>query len=66
MPRAKSSDLTAAVLLLSVFLVCWGSQALQAGEREAITINFDAATVGELPAGFTTAVFCWLIQKSAE
>jgi hypothetical protein len=44
------------VLLLSVFMIFWCSEALQAGAREAITVDFDATTVGELPAGFSTAV----------
>jgi hypothetical protein len=32
------------------------SEAAEGGAREAITLDFDATTVGELPAGFSTAV----------
>jgi hypothetical protein len=54
--RPKSSRLTSAALLLSVCMAFGYPEAAEAGSREAITVDFDATTVGELPAGFSTAV----------
>jgi hypothetical protein len=54
--RPKPSRLAAAVLLLSALVVLGCSEAAEAGAREAITLDFDATAVGELPAGFSTAV----------
>jgi hypothetical protein len=54
--RPKPSRLVSAVLLLSALMVFGCSEAAETGAREAITLDFDAAAVGELPAGFSTAV----------
>ena len=56
MLRPKPSPLVFAVLLLRVLLALGCSEAAEAGTREAVTLNFDATAVGELPAGFSTAV----------
>ena len=56
MLRPKPSRLVSAVLLLSALMVFGCSEAAEMGAREAITLDFDATTVGELPAGFSTAV----------
>jgi hypothetical protein len=54
--RPKLSRLIFAVLLLSALMVFGCSEAAETGVREAITLDFDATAVGELPAGFSTAV----------
>jgi hypothetical protein len=54
--RSKAGRLASAVLLLSVFMVLGCSEAVEVGAREAVTLDFEAAAVGELPAGFSTAV----------
>jgi Domain of Unknown Function (DUF1080) len=54
--RPKPSRLVSAVLLVSALLVLGFSEAAEAGAREAITLDFDSTAVGELPAGFSTAV----------
>ena len=56
MLRPQPNRLVSAVLLLSALMVFECSEAAEAGAREAITLDFDATTVGELPAGFSTAV----------
>ena len=56
MLRPRPSRLVSAVLLLSALMVFGCSEAAEMGAREAITLDFDATTVGELPAGFSTAV----------
>jgi hypothetical protein len=55
--RSKAGRLASAVLLL-LGLMVFGCSA-EAGEaraREAITLDFESAAVGELPAGFSTPV----------
>jgi hypothetical protein len=54
--RPQPNRLISTVLLLSALMVFGCSEAAEAGAREAITLDFDATTVGELPAGFSTAV----------
>jgi Domain of Unknown Function (DUF1080) len=54
--RPKPSRLVSAVLFLSALMVFGCSEAAEAGAREAITFDFDSTAVGELPAGFSTAV----------
>jgi hypothetical protein len=54
--RPKPNRLVSAVLLLSALMVFGCSEAAEAGAREAITLDFESAAVGELPAGFSTAV----------
>ena len=53
----KPSHLACAVLLLSA-LTAFGfpAKAAEAGTSEAISVDFETAAVGELPAGFSTAV----------
>jgi hypothetical protein len=52
--RPKWSRLASAVLLMLALMVLGCSEA--AGPSEAITLDFEPAAVGELPAGFSTAV----------
>jgi Beta xylosidase C-terminal Concanavalin A-like domain len=55
--RPKPSRHTYAVLLLSALMVLGVSvEAGKAGARETVTVDFDSTAVGELPAGFSTAV----------
>jgi Beta xylosidase C-terminal Concanavalin A-like domain len=54
--RPKPSRLVSAVLLLSALVALGCSEAAEAGAREAITLDFDATAVGELPEGFSTAL----------
>jgi Domain of Unknown Function (DUF1080) len=54
--RPKPSRLLSAVLLLWALVALGCSEAAEAGAREAITLDFESAAVGELPAGFSTAV----------
>jgi hypothetical protein len=55
--RSKTGRLASAVLLLWVLTVLGGSaEAGEARAREAITLDFESPAVGELPAGFSTAV----------
>ena len=56
MLRAKPSRLISAVLLLAAFVARWCPEAGQTEAREAITLDFELAAVGELPGGFSTAV----------
>jgi hypothetical protein len=48
--RPQPNRLVSAVLLLSALMVFGCSEAVEAGAREAITLDFDATTVGELVA----------------
>jgi Beta xylosidase C-terminal Concanavalin A-like domain len=54
--RPKPSRLLSAVLLLWALVALGCSEAAEAGAREAITLDFESAAVGELPVGFSTAV----------
>jgi hypothetical protein len=54
--RPKPSRLAFAVLFLSALVALGCSEAAEAGAREAITLDFDSTAVGELPAGFSTAL----------
>jgi hypothetical protein len=54
--RPKPSRLVCAVLFLSALVALGCAEAGEAGAREAITLDFDATAVGEIPAGFSTAV----------
>ncbi len=56
MLRPKRSCLISAVLLLWALVALGCAEAVGAAAREAISVDFDAAAVGELPAGFSTAV----------
>lgn len=56
MLRSKPSRLACAVLFLSALVALGCAEATEAGAREAITMDFEAANVGELPAGFSTAL----------
>lgn len=56
MLRPKPSRLVCAVLFLSALVALGCAEAGETGAREAITLDFDATTVGEIPAGFSTAV----------
>jgi hypothetical protein len=56
-PRHKATARAYAMLLLST-CIAWrlSAEAGGAGARESILVDFETATVGELPAGFSTAV----------
>lgn len=55
--RSKAGRLASAVLLLLAPMVFGCStEAGEARAREAVTLDFESAAVGELPAGFSTAV----------
>jgi hypothetical protein len=55
--RSKAGRLASAILLLLGLMVFGRSaEAGKARAREAITLDFDSTAVGELPAGFSTAV----------
>jgi Domain of Unknown Function (DUF1080) len=56
-PRRKATTLAYAMLLL-LACIAWklSAEAGGAGVRENIMVDFETATVGELPAGFSTAV----------
>jgi hypothetical protein len=54
--RPKPSHLVSVVLLLWALVALGCSEAAEAGAREAVTLDFESAAVGELPAGFSTAV----------
>jgi len=54
--RPKWGRLASAVLFLSALMVLGGSEAAEAGAREAITLDFDATAVGEPPSGFSAAL----------
>ncbi len=56
MLRPRPSRLVCAVLFLSALVALGCAEAAETGAREAITLDFDVTTVGELPAGFSTAV----------
>lgn len=56
MVRPIPSRLASAVLLLSALMVLGCSEAAEVGARESVTLDFDATAVGELPAGFATAL----------
>jgi hypothetical protein len=54
--RPRPSRLVCAVLLLSALVALGYSEAAEAGAHEAITLDFELAAVGELPAGFSTTL----------
>jgi 3-keto-disaccharide hydrolase len=54
--RPKLSRLISAVLLLWALVALGCAEAAEAATREAITLDFESTAVGELPAGFSTAV----------
>jgi hypothetical protein len=55
--RPKPNRLVSAVLLLSALMALgFSAEAMEAGAGKAITLDFESAAAGELPAGFSTAV----------
>jgi hypothetical protein len=54
--RPKPSRLVSVVLLLSALMVLGCLESAETGAREAITLDFESAAVGELPADFSTAI----------